>query len=83
MGISGAPITPSKSWISAFLLPNTVECSEFDDFIHDFMFCHEILGLLLVGENISSGIGTSRTVSKPSSRSKLGQSFLIIDDEKE
>lgn len=39
------------------------------------MFCHELLLFLL--ENISSGIGTSRTVSSPSSRSKLGQSFLM------
>lgn len=32
--------------------------------------------------NISSGIGTSRTVSKPSSRSKFGQSFLIWEKKK-
>lgn len=82
-GMRGAPITPSKSWTSAFLLPKTVlicDRSVLDDFIHDFMLCHEtvLLFLLLPVSNISSGIGTSRTVSSPSSRSKLGQSFLMM-----
>ena len=45
-------------------------------FIHDFTFCHD-KEVLLWEVNISSGIGISRTVSSPSSRSKLGQSFLI------
>jgi hypothetical protein len=70
-GINGDPTTPSKSWISAFRLPKMVvmEWCDFSvfGFIHDFMFCHDLLVLLL--ENISSGIGTSRTVSNPSSRS--------------
>lgn len=51
--------------------------SEFDDLIHDFMLCHDKIVLLFVEANISSGMGTSRTVSRPSSRSKLGQSFLM------
>lgn len=82
-GMRGAPMTPSKSWTSAFLLPKTVlicDRSVLDNFIHDFMLCHEmvLLFLLLSVSNISSGIGTSRTVSSPSSRSKLGQSFFMI-----
>lgn len=32
--------------------------------------------------NISSGMGTSRTVSRPFSLSKLGQSFLMEEEER-
>uniref|UniRef100_A0A2P2QSK4 Uncharacterized protein n=1 Tax=Rhizophora mucronata TaxID=61149 RepID=A0A2P2QSK4_RHIMU len=44
--------------------------------IQAFTFCHDLL-LFLPEANISSGIGTSSTVSSPSSRSKFGQTFLM------
>lgn len=76
-GIKGAPATPSKSWISVFLPPKraVMDLSVFG-LIHAFIFCHD-LWLFLFEANISSGIGTSSTVSSPSSRSKFGQSFLM------
>lgn len=77
-GIRGAPITPSKSWSSVFRPPKMEGgMEEFSACgrIHVFMFCQDLP--LLLDVNISSGMGTSRTVSKASSRSKLGYSFLM------
>lgn len=42
------------------------------------MFCHRRATLLPMLLNISSGMGTSSTVSSPSSLSKFGQSFLMV-----
>lgn len=39
--------------------------------------CQRNIALLPIRVNISSGIGTSRTVSRPSSLSRLGHNFLI------
>ena len=81
-GTNGAPTTPSNSWISVVLPPKTDDDVVVDDlgstlgFIHDFMFCHVLLVPLLLVK-ISSGMGTSSTVSSPSSRSRLGHSFFI------
>lgn len=83
-GINGAPTTPSNSWISVLRPPKTAAMDAEDlesalGFIQDFMLCHALVVVVvgvLVGK-ISSGIGTSSTVSSPSSRSKLGHSFFI------
>ena len=86
-GINGAPTTPNKSCISVFRPPNTAAMVADDDldsgcgFIHDFMFCHALM-VPLLWVKTSSGIGTSSTVSSPSSRSRLGQSFFISQRER-
>lgn len=81
-GINGAPTTPSNSWISVCRPPKTAAMDDDDDFdsacgfIQCFMLCQALVVVVLL-EKISSGIGTSSTVSSPSSRSRLGQSFFI------
>lgn len=48
-------------------------------FIHVNMFCHRNATLFPMVENISSGMGISRTVSNPSSLLMFGQSLLRDD----
>ena len=83
-GMSGAPMTPSMSCSSPRLMEQGSPAPERS------AACGRIHALTLVQpnldpreppppppENISSGIGTSSTVSSASSRSRFGQSFLI------
>lgn len=46
-------------------------------FIRLRIFCHLRAALLPIFVNISSGMGTSKTVSRPSSLSRFGHNFLI------
>lgn len=83
IGTSGAPTTPSISWSSA-LRQSTDEAERWStcERIHAIMLVQRVPKCLLLlrpppPTNISSGMGTSSTVSRPSSRSRLGHSFLI------
>lgn len=79
-GMSGAPTTPSMS-CSSDPRPRGDGGARWSpcERIHDSMLVHPVLLLRVLPDiNISSGIGTSRTVSSPSSRSKFGHSFLIL-----
>ena len=81
-GMSGAPMTPSMSWSSPRLIEQGSPAPDRS------AACDRIHALTLVQpnlepreppppENISSGIGTSSTVSSASSRSRFGHSFLM------
>lgn len=74
-GIRGAPATLSKSWMSTYVWSRRRESStSAEEEIQDLMFAQDLgvvgaEGVLFGEENMSSGIGTSRTVSSPSSLS--------------
>jgi len=76
-GIKGAPITPRRSliWEVRSAQGKSDGVRPGFDFIQEIMLGH----LFLVAGNISSGIGTSSTVSSPSSRSRLGHRVLITN----
>lgn len=82
-GISGDPTTLSRSCSSAFLPTGdgpSVALSKACSLSHFRIFCHLKAAVAPMLDSISSGIGTSSTVSRPSSRSRFGQSFLIGRD---
>lgn len=77
-GIKGAPATPSKSWISAVRPPKTADMDAADEdlesaagfIIHDFMLFQALAVVVVsvLAVKLSSGMGTSSTVSSASSR---------------
>ena len=80
-GINGAPTIPRSIWIWASRPPNRVarllllsggDRSKLD------LTLRQAPVLLFSEQNNSSGMGISKTVSKPSSLSKLGQSVLMF-----
>ena len=82
-GMSGAPMTPSMSWSSPRLMEHGSPAPERSAAAP----CDRIHALTPVQlnleprepppENISSGMGTSSTVSSASSRSRFGHNFLM------
>ncbi|CAL9069845.1 unnamed protein product [Musa banksii] len=78
-GTSGAPRIPSRSWSSASRPTGHGGDGSACGRIHAFTLMQSVLLLLELSpeRNISSGRGTSRTVSSPSSRSRFGHSFLM------
>lgn len=83
-GMRGEPTTLSSSCSSA-LRPARLGADALSGpcaLIHMRKFCHRRAVLLPMLVNISSGMGTSRTVSRPSSLSKFGQSFLMEGKER-
>ena len=78
-GMSGAPTSFSRAMNS--WLEEAEKCEDLSLEIWAFMralrFCHRLETLLPILVHMSSGIGTSNTVSNPSALSKFGHSFLI------
>jgi len=73
-GIRGAPTILSSTKNSLF----NDDLSGNRAFMRVRRFCHRLKPLDPMLVNISSGIGTSSTVSNPSSLSKLGHNFFMI-----
>lgn len=83
-GIRGAPTSLSNTMNSLFDgVERPEDLSTNRAFMRVRMFCQRLDPLLPMPDNISSGIGTSRTVSNPSSLSKLGHNFLMVNFLKE
>lgn len=79
IGIRGDP-TKYRRKLNSLYLPAMIgedHLSEVWAFIHVAMFCHRTATLFPILVNMSSGIGTSSTVSSPSSRSKFGHIFRM------
>ena len=74
-GIRGAPTSLSNTMNSLF--DGADDISEDGAFMRVRRLCHRLKPLVPKQVSISSGIGTSSTVSNPSALSKLGHNFLM------